>query len=175
MKRILTITALVITVAAVSGCDFFRMVAGRPTSSEFRQKKEKVEATTCCGDCASCADREACPHHGGCPGHACASSEADAIVEAALPVPVNAVSPQRAVFNHKYYILVGTFVQKENADRMYKAVSSKGYEAERIQFPGGRTAICICPSDNLADIVEPLGRVLKEGFCPKDVCILKQE
>ena len=43
MKKILVITALAVSVCLLGGCDFFRQLAGRPTSKDIRAKQERIE------------------------------------------------------------------------------------------------------------------------------------
>ena len=63
MKKITTIAIIAAFAVAVSGCDFIRQIAGRPTSNEI-EAMEAAEApadSLCCGDSLCCKDSLCCP------------------------------------------------------------------------------------------------------------------
>ena len=43
MKKCLMISALALSVCLLGGCDFFRQLAGRPTSRDIAAKRERIE------------------------------------------------------------------------------------------------------------------------------------
>ena len=43
MKKCLMISALAVSVCLLGGCDFFRQLAGRPTSQDIAAKRERIE------------------------------------------------------------------------------------------------------------------------------------
>ena len=74
-----------------------------------------------------------------------------------------------------YYILIGTFKQKSNADRLAKQAEKAGQKVTRLEYANGRTSIALRRSDNLSDAFVALGEVRKLSFSPKDACIIVVE
>ena len=74
-----------------------------------------------------------------------------------------------------YYILIGTFTQKANADKLEKLASRCGEKVTRLEFVNGKTAIALRRSDNVNDAFVALGEVRKLSCSPKDACILVVE
>ena len=42
MRKAITIVAFMVTACLLSGCDFFRVLAGRPTSREIEEKRKAI-------------------------------------------------------------------------------------------------------------------------------------
>ena len=76
---------------------------------------------------------------------------------------------------HKYYIIVGAFMDKGNAEFMKKQVTGAGYEAELVYFRNGYTCVGVCPTDNLVEEYSNLQKLKEEKFCPEDIWILVNE
>ena len=269
MKKIFGILAIATLALSVSSCDFFRALAGRPTSAQFTQDTtcaccgaaDTLSADTCCASadtccasadtcctsadsaavadsCSICSDCKSCEGCEQTKDSCCTSepvecekkdtctkaepvcSEAQETVEpaaaeplaaepAAEPAPAEpaaepvAAEPQAVEekiisnigqktgflkvsvsYNNVkllnsvesgYYILIGTFRQKANADRLAKQAEKAGQEVTRLEYANGRTSIALRRSDNLSDAFVALGEVRKLSFSPKDACILVVE
>ena len=262
MKKIFGILAIATLALSVSSCDFFRALAGRPTSAQFTQDTtcaccgaaDTLSADTCCAsadsccasadsaavadscsicsDCKSCEGCEQtkdscctsepveCEKKDTCTKAEPACSEAQETVEpaaaeplaaepaaepvvaepAAEPAPAEPQAVEEKIISNigqktgflkvsvsynnvkllntvesGYYILIGTFRQKANADRLAKQAEKAGQEVTRLEYANGRTSIALRRSDNLSDAFVALGEVRKLSFSPKDACILVVE
>ena len=51
--------------------------------------------------------------------------------------------------DHKYYVIVGSFVDKGNAEAQCRAAELKGYPATMINFRNGYTVVGVCPTDSI--------------------------
>ena len=245
MKKILGPVAIALMALCVSGCDFFRALAGRPTSAQL-PKADTVASCCAIPDTLALTDTSSC---GGCceakdstlaAKDSCCCAPADSIAKTdtlccpvaeqepaaepatepatepaaepepepeatpeAQPAPTPAPVPetveeaiisnlgQRTGFlnvgvsyndirltntvESGYYILIGTFRQKSNADRLARQAAKAGLEVTRLEYANGRTAVAVLRSDNLGDAFVALGEVRKLSFSPKDACILVVE
>ena len=245
MKKILGPVAIALMALCVSGCDFFRALAGRPTSAQL-PKADTVASCCAIPDTLALTDTSSC---GGCceakdstlaAKDSCCCAPADSIAKTdtlccpvaeqepaaepatepatepaaepelepeatpeAQPAPTPAPVPetveeaiisnlgQRTGFlkvgvsyndirltntvESGYYILIGTFRQKSNADRLARQAAKAGLEVTRLEYANGRTSVAVRRSDNLGDAFVALGEVRKLSFSPKDACILVVE
>ena len=241
MKKILGPVAIALMALCVSGCDFFRALAGRPTSAQL-PKADTVASccaipdtlaltdTSSCGGCCEAKDSTLAAKDSCCCAPADSISKTDTLccpvaeqepaaepatepaaepepepeaTPEAQPAPTPAPVPetveeaiisnlgQRTGFlnvgvsyndirltntvESGYYILIGTFRQKSNADRLARQAAKAGLEVTRLEYANGRTAVAVRRSDNLGDAFVALGEVRKLSFSPKDACILVVE
>ncbi|MGM9791858.1 MAG: SPOR domain-containing protein [Candidatus Cryptobacteroides sp.] len=255
MKKISGPVAIVLLALCVSSCDFFRALAGRPTSAQLSKDTTSAccalpdtlvcaDTTSCCGCCATedstLAVKDSCCAAGDsiilavkdsccavedstlavkdscfkaeepscCEPEDIAHAAADEPEPAAKPAPkplpakpeVKPEAIEEAIISNigqktgflkvsvsyndvkllntvesGYYILIGTFKQKSNADRLAKQAEKAGQKVTRLEYANGRTSIALRRSDNLSDAFVALGEVRKLSFSPKDACILVVE
>lgn len=165
-------TGLFLVVAlACSGCDFFRSLAGRPTSADIEAKREKME-------------REEALHIAMLDSlNATQQTLRDSLVFAdsvrmcgGTIVKAGRLSGLNAAkLPHRFYIVVGAFANRDNAARQADVARSAGFETEVVELSSGYRAVMLCPSDNLAETYAELKSVKSEKFCPPDVWILVNE
>ena len=223
MKKILGPVAIALLALCVSSCDFFRALAGRPTSAQLSKDTTcaccALPDTLVCSDTTSCcavedsalAVKDSCfkaEEPSCCEPEDIAPAAADepepAAKPAAKPIPAKPeVKPEaieEAIISNigqktgflkvsvsyndvkllntvesGYYILIGTFKQKSNADRLAKQAEKAGQKVTRLEYANGRTSIALRRSDNLSDAFVALGEVRKLSFSPKDACIIVVE
>ena len=245
MKKILGPVAIALMALCVSGCDFFRALAGRPTSAQLPKAAPVASCcaipdtlaltdTSSCGGCCEAKDSTLAAKDSCCCAPAASIAETDTLccpvaeqepvaepatepatepaaepepepeaTPEAQPAPTPAPVPetveeaiisnlgQRTGFlnvgvsyndirltntvESGYYILIGTFRQKSNADRLARQAAKAGLEVTRLEYANGRTAVAVRRSDNLGDAFVALGEVRKLSFSPKDACILVVE
>lgn len=171
MRKFLVFICFV-TVLLATGCDAIRKLAGRPTAAEIEAKRiEILEA------------REAVHR---------ARIDSLKKVEKALADSLALLDSLKQMkgtilnssaigglfttkLDYKYYIVVGAFTQRANAENLLKQVQKAGYVATMINFRNGFNAVGICNTDNLNQAFLSLKKVHKEKFCPDDVWILINE
>lgn len=185
MKKsyILLFAAVMLT---VTGCDFFRKLAGRPTSDVIEVKRQEMEA-----DLKAKADREKAIQDS---LDLVAKHEADS-VEAWRFIEENDVriypaSDLGGIFEDglkessyyqgaRYRIIVGSFRDKANADKMVSKVWEAGEAmdlwAHQIRMRNGMIAVAVGPTNRIQNAIWGIDDLKNCGICPPDVWILKIE
>lgn len=155
-----------------TGCDFFRVLAGRPTSADIENgrlellraeeqahmaridslKREQQILTD------SLAALDSIRQNGG------------TILN---PSALGGLFATR--LEARYYIIIGSFRNRANAEALLKRASDKGYAPALISFRNGLIAVGLCPVNTLKQAVPYLKQVRTESFCPPDVWILVNE
>ncbi|MGN1210899.1 MAG: SPOR domain-containing protein [Candidatus Cryptobacteroides sp.] len=170
MKRS-TILLIILMALTVSGCDFFRKIAGRPTSSQLEVKKMEIAAKEAeiAAMSAELARLEARQKH-----IADSLSYLDSIVFNVRQVAF--ASRHKGLENSSQegipYIIIGTFSYTANAEALRDKAVKGGYDAEVIPFRNGKKSVGIRLPSNP---VEAYGIVLAlkgEPFCPADAWLL---
>lgn len=168
--RKMVIAGLLAAAVFATGCDAFRKLAGRPTSADIAAKREVIEMA------------EAARHKARLDSLAKVEKQMTdslAVLDSLKNMRGTALRNPSAMggiytgdLQKKYYIVVGSFMDKGNAGYLKNHVEESGYEATLIYFRNGYTAVGICPEDNLVEEYENLKKVKTEKFCPEGVWIL---
>ena len=158
---------LMVTLTVVTGCDFFRKLAGRPTSEDIENKRVAIMR-------AEEAARQAREDS--------IRMEHQKMVDSlAVMDTVSQRKPSslgglfEMKLESKYYIIVGSFRSRSNAEALMNTASIKGYSPALITFRNGLIAVGVAPADNLGTAYSSLKKVRQEKFCPSDVWILVNE
>lgn len=160
---------LVSLVAAVSGCDFFRSLVGRPTSAEIAEKKILMEMENnirrAKQDSAVLAQKPEAPAY------------TDSIKRCGVSiVPAGVISHRLALeLKFGYCIVIGTFEVPENAENLTVRAKNAGYDVLKYTYRNGKASVFVNPSDDVSAVYKALKKVLKEDFCPPDVWVLSKE
>lgn len=175
MKKVFRIL-LIFSILCVSGCDFLRRVAGRPTSAELQDKAAKLEAIA-----AKEAEKKA-------QIDTAALREAEMKAAAALEEEINAAlhelsrkgvtissafgygKPLEPIRN-KYNIVAGVFRNAESAENLVQKAKAAGFGAYLTAFSGGVNAFFLDGGDNPKDFADKISRAIEEGLCPSDTWI----
>ncbi len=150
----LTIAVMTLIATAVTGCDFFRRLAGRPDSEWIEAKAEAIrqeeEALRIRQDSLEKARK----------------AEADSL----------AVADSVRLANHRYRfcVILGSFSSKENAERYVEEIAAKGYKCELLTFRNS-TAVGVCPTDDEAQAKKSLEELQRQDFCPNGAWILERK
>lgn len=145
--KILFLASLTAASLAVSGCDFFRELVGRPTSEWIAEKEARIKADKELRSAIEDVISEE-------------ESETDSVDGNGMELPF------------KYYIVVGVFASRSNAQALAAKASAKGYECVLVDWNNGMTAVTLNPTDSLEEVRSSLNLVSKESFCPKDAWIM---
>ena len=177
MKRSV-ILSLAIAALVLSGCDFLRALAGRPTSEELAVKQSNIErAKDVARYQARIDSRERVRVR---------LADSLAALDAHLLDPLSQtkgtiLNPTKmgGLYTTKleshYYIVVGAFRTRSYAERKLTECNKAGYTATIISFRNGLLAVAICPSDSLNESLKVLREVRGNGICPQDGWILVNE
>ena len=178
-------TYILILVAAMfmlAGCDFFRKVAGRPTSEDIVAMKdaivqmEQLKAEQARLDSIRVAKEQA--------RLAEEMAKSDSLDALAIIKNNNckmySLTSYRGLasgeLKHRYYVVVGTFKEVANANK-YVTWASRYPDMEpvKIYFKTGKVAVGVSPRDKVVDLAGVIANVKSKPFCPKDAWILVNE
>lgn len=150
----LTIAVMTLVATAVTGCDFFRRLAGRPDSEWIEAKAEAIrqeeEALRIRQDSLERARKV----------------EADSLAAAD--------SVRLANHRYRFCVILGSFSSKENAERYVEEIAAKGYKCELLTFRNS-TAVGVCPTDDEAQAKKSLSELQRQDFCPNGAWILERK
>lgn len=166
MKKLSVIAFLFLCVLSVSSCDFFRRVAGRPTSEDIRAKREMIE-------------REEAEHRARMDSlQSLRKSVADSLAvmdslrSGESPLIFSRPLAEESVreLTSRYYVVIGAFGNAENAAKCASSAEEAGYESSMIKYRNGFTVVGICATDSISVAYASL-KTVRGGFC-KDAWIL---
>ena len=150
----LTIAVMTLVATAVTGCDFFRRLAGRPDSEWIEAKAEAIrqeeEALRIRQDSLERARK----------------AEGDSVAAAD--------SVRLANHRYRFCVILGSFSSKENAERYVEEIAAKGYKCELLTFRNS-TAVGVCPTDDEAQAKKSLSELQRQDFCPNGAWILERK
>lgn len=181
MKKTM-LPALLALMLVVTGCDFFRMVAGRPTSKDIEKKRiEIIKAEEAAlqarldSIAAVEAEREKTVRD---------SVEALAYIkenhvtlhEAARVGGIQKDELTDSSAGTLYRVMLGSFKDRGNAEKlMHKVAEAGDFMPHLIVLRSGMVAVAACPSDRIQNVVWGLKELRTHDVCPADAWILKCE
>lgn len=169
-----SIILLAVCALFLQGCDFVRTVAGRPTSAqldEIRKDRMAAEEARHQAKLDSMAKAEKAM------AEAMAAREAQ-LLDSLTQAKGTVLNPSKlgglftTKLESKYYIVVGAFRARANAERKLTQCNGAGYTATIISFRNGLLAVAICPSNNLEETLKTLKKLRGTEVCPQDGWIL---
>ena len=180
MKKSYILLAAVVMMT-VTGCDFFRKLAGRPTSDVIEVKRQEMIA-----DLEAKAARQKAVEDSLA---LVARNEADSI-EACRYIKENGVRlytssslggivedgvwPQYD--GSRYRVIVGSFRDKGNAQKKLEEVGEAGdFAPHFIRMRNGMIAVGTCPVNEIHYALAGFKELRSAGACPEDAWILKIE
>ncbi len=171
-NRLFPFLLAVLLVMPMSGCDLFRRLAGRPTAEEIelmrieKLKQEEAERRAVVDSLAKVQKEK---------------EDSIAIMDSLAQLQGTVLNPSAlgglftTKLDSKYYIVVGSFRSRHNAESLFREVEKKSYRPVLISFRNGFNAVAVCPSGTLREAFQALKHVKNEPFCPDDVWILVNE
>ncbi|MGN1226946.1 MAG: hypothetical protein ACI4TL_06900 [Candidatus Cryptobacteroides sp.] len=160
MKSVFSYFLIGLTLCTVSSCDFFRSLAGRPTSEDLSEQNT-VQTTEIV--------EEADPLPLENSGYQMKKRQGRLNVVFAY---THTNSTLKAEPEYKYYIVVGTYRQKPTRNKMISDARNAGYETYLLEYDNGLTSVALLPCDDLGQAIDAFAQVKQEKFCPKDACVL---
>ncbi len=183
------VLAFLMVLLVTSSCDFLRSLAGRPTSSDLdrkrveiarleelklQQEKEQLRLDSLIAARQAAADSLSAMQ-------ARMITDSLALVDSLQQLNGTILNPTElgglytTKLDSRYYIIIGSFSRRANAENLLAQVAGEGYVPVLISFRNGLHAVGICQSDRLAETVEAFKSVRQKKFCPPDVWILLNE
>lgn len=173
MKKIYILLALSACLM-LSGCDFMRKLAGRPTSEEVEQMRIeilKAEEAALQARLDSLRNVEQRMLKDSLEALDSIRQLGGSILN---PAKLGGLFATR--LESRYYIILGSFRSRANAEALFNVAKDAGYKPALITFgKGGLIAVGVSPVNKLSDALAALNEVKKETFCPKDVWVLVNE
>ena len=175
-------TALLLLFAAamlVTGCDFFRSLAGRPTSEVIAAKRDSLEAVARAEaeEQARLAEMEqqrlaAIAAAEQFSRDSLAAEEEIRASKIMVQTPEKLKGAYNMQLDRKYYVIAGSFRERANAEKKLRNVQEADYPAVLISFRNGFHAIGACPTDSVTLILSSLKAMKVDKVCPNDAWIL---
>ena len=177
MKRAVLLSLCAATLL-VSSCDFFRFLAGRPTSEEIETRRIEMERIQ--EEIRLQAELDSLEEVRQRMADSLAALETH-LLDSLSQIKGTILNPSKlgGLYTTKlethYSIIVGAFRTRSYAERKLKQCTEAGYTATIVSFRNGLLAISVCPSDSLSVTVDKLRELRGNGICPKDGWILVNE
>ena len=178
MKRIPPLLVLSLLACLVSGCDFFRVLAGRPTSREIAGRRaaiERVQARRAAiADSLEQARRDSIA--------LVQKAEADsvhAIDTLTLIGKYHKASAYRNIaasrLRSRYGVVVGVFSSDANANRMLSQYAKEGFEGYVLHYRSPLMAAVVSPCDKVTDVLAAYKKVRSLPFSSSQTWIIVNE
>lgn len=161
MKRYAVL--VLIAVLALSGCDALRKLAGRPTGEQVEQLRQQLVA-----------EREALDK---ARLDSISRAQQQALEDSLEALRLNGVakSPEgffAVDYPHSYAIILGSFKEDGNAEKLAATVRAAGFDAEVVRSRNGFNTVCAAPTDDLDEAFKNLKTLFSQAFCPSDAWII---
>lgn len=173
MRKTVLILAFAACTLLFSGCDFFRTLAGRPTSADIAVKRQALELAA--------AEKERARQDSIAAVQAAQKAVEDslAVMAQLSGTPKLSLATRRfdaattAALDHRYYVMVGAFGDPANVKGCIAKLEAAGFKAVPLKFlSGGFTAVAVDPTDKIVEAFASLCKVTELKFVPKDSWIL---
>lgn len=163
---------IVASVFAVTGCDFFRSLAGRPTSEDIQAKKIEIQLAE---QAMLQARLDSLKREQQIVQDSLAALDSIAQYGGTILNPAKLGGLFATKLEARYYVIIGAFGVRSNAEKLLLRAQNAGYEPALISFNNGLIAVGLCPCNNIVNAKDALKKVKGETFCPKDVWLLLNE
>lgn len=164
-----------------TGCDFFRMVAGRPTGKDIENKRQEIAMAQAAAEKArldSIARVEMERKQAVQDSLDALNYIAENNVVVYTVARLGGIAEDKLPEGHgsRYRIVLGSFREYANAAELGRKVNEAGdFMPHMIHLRNGMIAVGTCPSDDVAGAVAGLRKLKEHPVCPKDAWILKVE
>ena len=165
---------MLLAAVAVSGCDFVRKLAGRPTTAELEAKRESILEAQQAAHLARLDSMRRVEQQMKDSLAALETHLLDSLSQTKGTIlnPSKLGGLYTTKLESKYCIVVGAFRNRAYAEKKLKDCNAAGYTATIISFRNGLMAVSICPSESLNETLKTLRSIRGTGICPKDGWIL---
>ena len=179
MKKLIQTVLILIPVAlAATGCDFFRKLAGRPTSDQMAAMAEAIRLEESARIADSLRKALAEPQEDSAattPAPATPAAQAASTPTASSPVTATttpaAAAPAPAGDLKRFYVVMASFGNSANANKYASILEAKGYPATILKR-GSYQVVAVCGTDDEAAIKQSFDEIRRQDFCPQGVWII---
>lgn len=177
--KFVKILLVICTMLAITGCDFFRRLAGRPVSADIEEIRTEIQLKEEAALKARLDSLEKVRVAMLKDSLARVDSIAavDSIVEKTGPLlnPENFKGLSSGEFEAKFYVVVGAFRSNANAYSFKHKTDKHGYESRVFSFKNGLYVVGVCPTDRIREAQRSLKKVSVDPFFPKGAWVLVNE
>ncbi|MBP5217402.1 MAG: SPOR domain-containing protein [Bacteroidales bacterium] len=172
MKKLIQTVLILLPVAlTATGCDFFRMLAGRPTSAQIAAMAEaiRLEESARIADSLRKALTDTTPVQ--------VAAEPQEVPAAAVPQVAVTPAPAPAAPTDdlkRFYIVMASFGKVANARNYASSLEAKGYPATILKR-GGYQVVAVCGTDDEAAVKQSFDEIRRQDFCPQGVWIIDRK
>ena len=163
---------MIASLFVLTGCDFFRTLAGRPTSEDILEKKIQMQIAQ---QAIEQARLDSLRREQQIVQDSLSALDSIRQYGGTILNPAKLGGLFATKLEARYYIIVGAFKRRSNAESLLYQATYAGYAPALISFNNGLIAVGLCPTNNIVDAKNALKRVKEESFCPKDVWLLLNE
>ena len=185
MRRIIPAVIVMLSFALLAtGCDFFRVLAGRPTSKEIAAKRELIKrqedslrlvAKPETSSKPIVSDQPAATDQPSATAKPEVTSKPETAAKPAAAASEGKVSPGAKAEKKRFYVIMGTFSSKDNAERYAAKLREKGLEPEFFGFKEGHTAVGVGGTDDQDEAKAYLADLKRQDFCPSGAWIIDRK
>lgn len=170
-KKFLTLAIMLQVMSIMTGCDFFRRLAGRPDSDQIEAMAEAMAEVVRLEEEAHQARLDSLERVKKYMADSLAALDS---LKMEKVLSLSRLGGLRDTLSrHRYYIVLGSFSSKSNARKYADELGRKGYPGETIPFRNGLNAVGICGTDDPVQLRASLKEVRRQDFCPKEAWILE--
>jgi len=175
MKHIvLPILTFVLMTLSLTGCDWVRKMAGRPTSADIEAIRRKIAAD----EAAVQAKNDSLA--------VVAAMRKQAVADSVAALDSFAVSGRyfrkpaelggiKGDYPAKYAIAVGAFRKVANAQRLSEKFDAEIYSPSVVVSGMGLNIVLVCPANRIKDLYDSYAELRNNPLFPKDAWILVNE
>lgn len=164
-----------VSLFVLTGCDFFRVLAGRPTSRDIETKKIEILRAEQEAELAAEQARLEEERLQKVAKDSLAALDSISQFGGSVLNPAKLGGLFATKLEARYSVIIGAFMLRSNAEALFKKAKAAGYSPSLISFNNGMVAVGVCPSNTIIEAKEGLKKVRMEWFCPVDVWILLNE
>ena len=172
MKKAVIVLSVVLMALSAGGCDFLRTLAGKPTSADIEAKRQEIALAE---EAAHQARLDSVKKVEKMLADSLAALDSIKINKVMVLVPGKLGGLSKTTLDKHYYIVVGSFRSRANAEKKLASCTQAGYDGAVISFGNGMNAVGICPTDNIVEANRTLTRMKGNGICPKSAWILSNQ
>ena len=175
MRRITLLCAFALLLQVTVGCDFFRAVAGRPTSAELVEKQHLDAAKAAAEQLAQAREQAVRDSVAALERRHADSLAAETFFREGKVSRIRAASLpglSTADLPFRYCVVLASLSLPENAEQFRARLQAAGYEPVVMKYARRQTSLVgVGPTDDFGAVRQTYEKVRAEKFCPKDAWI----
>jgi len=169
---IFSIAAILMVAMSVTGCDYLRKLAGRPTSTDIQVIREQIKQDSINAARIAEAARLEEELARQVVADSLAAIDSFNVAGNIMRTPADHGGIVKNTLSHRYYIAVGAFRKQVNAKKVADQFDAEKYTPEVVLFKNGLNVVLVCPTDKVKDAYASYKEVKLEKACPADAWVL---